>query len=156
MFGHGMPFLNDEMKWVEVATAPIEIIYTEVVLQYFAFTVTWYAKKFTSACISVIKMHLVSYSCREKDKFTLPKKVMFKQNKGHLRGFPHPNPSKWRPFQSCFFSLQKHGSWLSNWGKNRSTSPSSWDTYKFSKGPKFVISKLPRKFFRKPYPACHI
>ena len=63
---------------------------------------------FTSVSMSicVIKMHLVSYSCLEKGKFTLPKKVMFNQNKGHLRGFPHPNPSKWAPLSELFFSLQ--------------------------------------------------
>ena len=30
MFGNGMPFLNHEMRSVEAATAPIEIIYTAV------------------------------------------------------------------------------------------------------------------------------
>ena len=52
--------------------------------------------------ICVVKMHLVLNSCLDKGKFTLPKKVMFNQNKGHLRGFPHSNPSKSLPFQSFF------------------------------------------------------
>ena len=92
----------------------------------------------------MIKMHLVSYSCLEKDKFTLPKKVMFKQNKGHLRGFLSQSLQV-VPLSEFFFSLQKHGSWLSNREKNHSTPPLSWDTYNFSKGPKLVISKLPPK-----------
>ena len=109
MFGHGMPFWNHEMRWVEVATAPIVFFNMEVVLQHFAFTVSRYAHIFTSVSICVIKIHLVSYSCLEKGKFTLPKKVMLKQNKGHLSGFPHPNPSKWLPVQSFFSRFKSMG-----------------------------------------------
>ena len=57
--------------------------------------------------ISVIKMHLVSYSCLEKDKFTLPKKLMFKQNKGHLRGFPHPKSLQVVPLSEFYFLASK-------------------------------------------------
>ena len=143
---------SEIMKWGELKSLLPQLFFsnTEVVLQYFAFTVTRYAHIFTSVSICVIKIHLVSYSCLEKGKFTLPKKVMLKQNKGHLRGFPHPNPSKWLPFQSFFFSLQKHGSWLQNWEKNQSTPPLSWTATIFQKAQSLWSPNCPPKFSGDP------